>query len=119
MADLVVAGDELVVRLSGWERLAAFHGDVQVPLAAVRSVVVEPDPWRALRGLRAPGTGIPGVIAYGVRRMTGGRPDFAAILRRRPAVRVELDPPSTFARLVVSVADVDGTVAAVGTAARR
>ena len=61
-------------------RSQGFHGDIAVPLSAVREVSVEPDPWSALRGIRAPGTGFPGVIAYGVRRMTGGRPDFAAIL---------------------------------------
>jgi hypothetical protein len=117
MAALVVEGDELVVRMSGWERAAAFRGDVRVPLAAVRSVVLEPDPWHALRGIRAPGTGWPGVIAYGVRRITGDRPDFAAVLRRRPTVLVELDPPAEFARLLISVADGESTVAAVRAAA--
>jgi hypothetical protein len=113
MATLVVEGDELVVRMSGWERAAAFHDDVRVPVGAVRSVTMEPDPFGALRGIRAPGTGFPGVIAYGVRRIRGERPDFAAVLRRRPTVLVELDPPSEFARLLVSVDDGDATVAVV------
>lgn len=117
MAELVVEGDELVVRLSGWERAAAVHGDVRVPLPAVRSVRLEPDPWHALRGIRAPGTGWPGVIAYGTRRITGNRPDFSAVLRRRPTVLVELDPPSQFAQLLVSVADGEATVTAVRAAA--
>ena len=117
MASLVAEGDELVVQLSGWERAAALRGDVRVPLQAVRSLRVERDPWSALRGIRAPGTGWPGVIAYGVRRMTGDRPDFSAVLRRRPTVLVELDPPSQFAQLLVSVSDADATVAAVRAAA--
>jgi hypothetical protein len=56
MASLIVDGNELVVRLSGWERAAAFCGDVRVPVAAVRSVAPEPQPWSALRGIgrRAP-----------------------------------------------------------------
>jgi hypothetical protein len=49
--------------------------------------------------------------------MTGDRPDFSALLRHRPTVLVELDPPSQFAQLLVSVADGDGTVAAVRQAA--
>lgn len=113
MAALAAQGNELVVQMSGWERAAAFHGDVRVPLAAVRSVQAEPNPWKALRGIRAPGTGFPRVIAYGVRRITGERPDFAAVLGRRPTVLVELDPPSKFARLLVSVTDAEATVAAV------
>jgi hypothetical protein len=50
------------------------------------------------------------VIAYGVRRYRGGG-DFAAVLGRRRAVR--LDPPSPFARVVVSVADAERAVAGV------
>jgi hypothetical protein len=118
MPELIVDGDELVVRLSGWERAAAFYGDVRVPLACVRELFVEPKPWAALRGIRAPGTGFPGVIAYGVRRLTGERPDFAALLGRRPAVRVELAPPAAFSRLLISVADPDETVAGLRTFAR-
>lgn len=118
MPSLTVDGDEVVVRLSGWERAAAFHGDVRVPPAAVRTVEVEADPWSVLRGVRAPGTGWPGVIAHGVRRLTGERPDFAAVWRRRPAVLVELEPPSEFGRLLVTVADPAATVSAVRAAAR-
>jgi hypothetical protein len=58
------------------------------------------------------------VIAYGVRRLTGQRPDFAAVLGGRPAVRVELDLPSEFGRLVISVADADAAASAVRAAAR-
>lgn len=117
MADVVVAGDELVVRLSGWERAAAMRGDVRVPLQAVRSAGLVSDPWHALRGIRSPGTGWPGVIAYGTRRMTGERPDFSAVLRGRQTVLVELDPPSQFGQLLVSVGDGEATVERVREAA--
>jgi len=109
----VVQRNELVVSLSGLERLAALRTDVRVPLSSVEAVAAEPDPWCALRGFRAPGTGIPGVIAYGVRRMTGARPDFAAVHGRGPAVRVELRPQARFGRLVVTVDDPPATVAAI------
>jgi hypothetical protein len=62
MPSPTVDGDELVVRLSGWER--------------------------------------------------------AAVWRRRPAVLVELEPPSEFGRLLVTVADPAATVATVRAAAR-
>ena len=116
MATLTVEGPELVVGLSWLEKLGALSGGVRVPLRAVRSASAEPDPWAALRGIRAPGTGIPGVIAYGTRRYSGGR-DFAAVLDHRPAVRVDLGEGSPFARLVVSVSDADGTAAAIRGAA--
>lgn len=113
MAGLVIRGEELIVALTPLERVAALRGDVRVALGSVRTVAVEPDPWCALRGIRAPGTGLPGVISYGVRRLTGDRPDFAAVLGRGPGVSVQLAPPCRFARLIVTVPDPESTVAAV------
>ena len=45
MATLATDGDVLVVGLSPLERLAAFRGDVRVPLSAITAVEVEPDPF--------------------------------------------------------------------------
>lgn len=92
------------------ERLAAMRGDVRVPLDDVQAVAQESDPWGSLRGVRAPGTGIPGVAAYGVRRLTGDRPDFAAVHGCGPAVRVELGPGAPFGCLIVTVPDPEATV---------
>jgi hypothetical protein len=112
---------QLVVELSSWERFAAMRGGVSIPLSAVQSAAVEFDPWSALRGIRAPGTGWPGQIAYGVWRWTatarrsasGEGRDFVAVRGRRPAVRIDLTPGLLFARLLVTVTDPDATVAAV------
>lgn len=112
MAKLIVDGPDLVVRLSSLEKLGALRGDVRVPLSTVRSAEVEPHPWAAVRGIRAPGTGIPGVIALGTRRFLQGK-DFTAVVGGRPAVRVDLSEESPFSRLVVSVADPDTTLAAI------
>lgn len=109
MADIVIEGEDLVVKLSPLEKLAAFRGDVRVPLNAVSGVKPDRHPWISLRGIKAPGTGLRGVIAYGVRRYPGGK-DFAALLRKRKAVTVDLDAPSPFARLVVSVGDAEECV---------
>ena len=103
MVHIITQGDELILSLSPLERLAAVRGNLRLPLSAVAAADVERFPWRALRGIRAPGTGFPGVIAYGVRRLTGDRKDFVAVLGKRPAVRIELLAPSPFARLVLSV----------------
>jgi hypothetical protein len=113
VASLEVQSDELVIRLSGVEQAAAMRREVRVPLAAVANVCAERDPWGALRGVRAPGTGIPGVVAYGIRRVTGGAPDFVAIHGCGPAVRVDLAPGAPFGRLVVTVDDTERAVAAV------
>ena len=87
MASLEVQSGELIVRLSGVEQAAAMRREVRVPLSSVTGVCAEPDPWGALRGIRAPGTGIPGVAAYGVRRVTGGAPDGRLVVTVEDAER--------------------------------
>ncbi len=95
------------------EKLAAFRGDVRIPLEAVDRIGVQQHPWAALRGFRAPGTGVPGVLAYGTRLCTGAAPDFAALHGRGPAVCVELSAGAPFARLLVTVSDPDRAVGLV------
>lgn len=117
MADVTPEGDQLVVSLTRWERCAALRGDLRLPLSAVSAAAVERFPWRALRGYRSPGTGWPGVIAYGVRRLTGDRKDFTAVLGKKPALRIELNSPSPFARLVITVDEPDAVAAQIRAAA--
>ncbi len=113
MATLRVEGDELVLALSGIERLEAFWwGDVRVPRTAVTGVRAVADPWPELRGMRAPGTGWPGRIAVGTRRGSFGK-DFAVVHGRGPAVVVELEQ-AAFSRLVVTVDDPAAVVGALG-----
>jgi hypothetical protein len=114
MAELRVEGSELVVAMSELEKLGAFRGDVRLPLSAVRAVRVAESPRSELRGIRAPGTGIPGIIALGARRGEGH--DFAAVYHDRPAVVVELDG-ATFDRLVISADDPDETASSIRKAA--
>ena len=64
MAELVIEGDDLVVRLSTVEKLEAVHGEGRVPLASVKSVEVLDDAMGAIHGIRV-GTGIPGSVAIG------------------------------------------------------
>ncbi|MER6566229.1 hypothetical protein ABT288_08545 [Streptomyces sp. NPDC001093] len=106
MARILVDGDDVVVHLSWWHRAAARRGDVRVPLTAVCRVTVEPDWWRALRGVRQRGTWIPGAWSIGTRGHAGGT-DFVALRPGRPVVVVELRPSAPFRLLAVSMPDDD------------
>jgi hypothetical protein len=112
MAKLIVDGPDLVVGLSWLERLGALHRDVRVPLRAVRSAQAEPHPWQAVRGVRAAGTGIPGVAVLGTRYFKNGR-DFVALVTGRPAIRVELGDEAPYEQLLVSVRDPEATLAEI------
>jgi hypothetical protein len=103
MARVGREGDELAVRLNDLEKAGALRGDVRVPMSSVRSVTVSTTPFRDLRGIRAPGTGLPGVIALGTWRYRGGK-DFAALYRGGPALVIELDG-AEYRRLLVSAHD--------------
>jgi hypothetical protein len=103
MARVGREGDELAVRLNDLEKAGALRGDVRVPMSSVRSVTVSTTPFRDLRGIRAPGTGLPGVVALGTWRYRGGK-DFAALYRGGPALVIELDG-AEYRRLLVSAHD--------------
>ncbi|HVB13559.1 MAG TPA: hypothetical protein VNH38_02235 [Candidatus Dormibacteraeota bacterium] len=73
MADIRVEGSELVLVLSGLEKVEGVHGDIRVPLTAVRDVEVVDRPLDLIHGLKMPGTGIPGMTAVGSWISSDGR----------------------------------------------
>ncbi|WP_066934941.1 hypothetical protein [Streptomyces sp. NBRC 110611] len=110
MAQPTIKGDQLILRLTWSEKVAARRGRVRVPLSAVRTAVIEPDWWRALRGRCGRGVWAPGVVCVGVRRHVAGR-DFVAVRPGAPVLCIGLLAPSPFRLLVVSVPDPDATAA--------
>jgi hypothetical protein len=104
MADLITDNGELVLALSRRERIFGLHGDIRVPLSAVEEVSVTERPYAQLRGLRAPGTGFPRLIALGTWRGRGGEKGFAAVYRSTPGVFVRLSG-AEFGWLCVSADD--------------
>ena len=112
MARLTAENGDLVLRFSRRERLGAFRGDLRVPLSAVEDVSVSATPMLALRGLRAPGTGMPRLIALGTWRYRGGR-DLVALYRSMPAVIVTLRRDQPFRRLLVAAEDAEAMAAEV------
>ena len=91
MAHVIVDGEKVCLKLSVLEILGAFHGSPQVNLTEVESIEIEPNPWvrELLKGVRAPGTGIPFVVMLGTMRYLQGK-DFVAIYRRKPAAVITL-----------------------------
>jgi hypothetical protein len=113
MARIFVDDDDVVVHLSLREKATAGHGDVRVPLTAVRRVTVEPDWWRTLRGVRRHGAMFPGAQRIGTRRHQAGT-DFVAVRPGRPVVCVELRPPAPFRLLAVSAPSAEEAGATAG-----
>lgn len=112
MAELKVEGDEVVVELSALEKGESLHGNLRFPRASVRAVEVLDDAHGELRwrGLKAPGTRIPGVVEVGTFRLKD-RKIFAAVHHDTPrGVRVLLDG-ANYDELVVGCADPESVAA--------
>ncbi len=101
---LVIEGDELVVRLSGWDAFYALKRELRFPrreVAGVTAVVREQVPRR---GLRLPGTQLPGLIRAGSYGRGQDR-DFWDVRRGKHVLVIELLPVASYRRLVLEVAD--------------
>ena len=87
MAIVKVVGDELILELSFWERVGALHSSPRVAISAATKIEFVEKLWskEVLRGMRAPGTGIPYKVLLGT--MRGGEyRDFTAIKGRGAGV---------------------------------
>ena len=105
MAHLVISGDTVSMQLSVLESLGAFAKSPSAPLADVESVEIVENPWTSaiLKGVRAPGTGVPFVVLLGTMRYRGGK-DLCAIYKRRPNAVVTLKS-GPFKRWIFEIKD--------------
>ena len=102
MAKVIDDGEFLTLKLSLLEKVGALHGDIKVAKSSLVKVEIEENPWQStvLRGVRAPGTGIPFVILLGTMRTKKSK-DFTAIYRRG-SVDIYTFKNSKFDRWIIS-----------------
>ena len=102
MATINVTQAGIRIGFTTGEKIVGLVRDIEVPLAHVRSVQLAPDGLGAVRGVRAPGLGLPG------RKLGTWRGRFGKTLvdvrRDQPAVLIET-PGSRFDRLLVGADD--------------
>jgi hypothetical protein len=102
MAELTVDNNDIVLRLSVLESLAAWRREVRVPVHALRMVQVDDAPLARLARWRLPGVWWPGSLALGTSRRCGRR-EFAAV-RAQPALVLDFEG-AHWDRLVASHPD--------------
>ncbi len=119
MADLRVEDGELVLHLTGVEKVEGVHGDLRAPLAAVRGVEVLDDahtPAGIHAGVKL-GTRIPGVVEVGT---VQGRTTrlFVAVHHDTPrGLRVRLES-SVYDEWIVGCTDPETVAASLGLSER-
>ena len=100
MAFLIPQGRYLRVSLSRKEELGALRRSFSLRLDQVINIARVDDLWVHLRGIRAPGTGFPGVIMLGTTRYQGKK-DFNAVYGHKPGFVVTLEG-CEFARILIT-----------------
>ncbi len=112
MVDLSVSDGRLIVHVRGADKLWAFKSSLEIPLAHITQVRVDPaiaHGW--WHGLRVPGTNIPGVITAGTFYQDGKRvfwdvhnPDNTLVIElkdeRYNELIVEVDNPQMAVEMV-------------------
>ncbi|MER5866363.1 hypothetical protein [Kitasatospora sp. NPDC002040] len=116
MALVSVANDTLTVEVEGLDRLWAVKSRIEIPLGNVRGATADPGIVREPKGIRAPGTHLPGVIVAGTFHRDGEKV-FWDVKNPERAVVIEL-ADAKYTRLVIEVADPRSTVALVEQALR-
>ncbi|GHI93070.1 hypothetical protein [Streptomyces olivaceus] len=111
MALIRIDGDDLVVVIEGFDKLWAFKGSLTIPLANVRGVTADPGIATDPKGIRAPGSHVPGVITAGTFHQDGEKV-FWDVRDASKAVVIEL-ADERYARLVLQVNDPRAAVALV------
>ncbi|WBB71847.1 hypothetical protein O7602_19125 [Micromonospora sp. WMMD1128] len=117
MASVRIDGDDVVVEIEGMDRLWSLKSRLVIPLANVRGATADPGIAADPKGVRAPGTHLPGVITAGTFHQDGERV-FWNIRDGARAVVIEL-ADERYARLVVEVTDPAATVALIEQAVAR
>lgn len=87
---LEIVDDQIRYNLSWVENIGALGRDPRSSLKNLVSVSRRENPWttEVLRGIRAPGTGLPFVIMLGTMRYIRGK-DFCVVYRRKPVLLLE------------------------------
>ncbi|MGW4476944.1 hypothetical protein ACWENQ_45450 [Nonomuraea sp. NPDC004354] len=111
MARVHIDGDTLVVVIEGLDKLWALKSRLAIPLSNVRGATADPGVINETKGIRAPGTHLPGVITAGTFHLDGERV-FWDVQNPAKAIVIEL-ADERYARLVVQVDDPRAAVALI------
>jgi hypothetical protein len=115
MTEIELTGSTLIIHVMGIHKILAFKSQLEIPLSHVVGAEIDPgtvQEWGNLFvGVRAPGTGLPGVIRAGTYYTSDGKV-FWDVHDPHKAITIKL-ADETYSKLVVEVADPAATIAAI------
>jgi hypothetical protein len=105
MVEVSVHGDRVRFEVEGWDKLWALRSQLEIPLAHIREVRIDPDAARGWwHGLRVGGTNMPGLLTAGTFYQAGDGWVFFDVHDPERSVVIELEHEH-YRRLVIEVAD--------------
>ena len=89
MAKLERFGSYVILALSKREKVFGFHSSPQARYDEIVSVrkLKKAWSWQVMRGIRAPGVGLPGIVALGTWRVRRGK-NFMVVYRKKQAYSI-------------------------------
>jgi hypothetical protein len=106
MTTVSTSDDTLIIEIKGWDQVWALKRRLDIPLNHVTRIRGAAD--EIPRGIRIPGTHLPGVIAAGT-FYDGGEKAFWAVHNSERAIAIDLHDEE-YSMLVLEVADPDATI---------
>lgn len=118
MVTVSVEGDRVRFEVRGLDKLWALKSELEFPLAHIREVRIDPEPARGWwKGIRFPGTQIPGVLTAGT-FYQHGEAIFYDVHDPEQTIVLELDHEH-YGRLVIEVDDPPAVTATLQSAIAR
>lgn len=117
VAEVEFKGDVLIIHVTGWDKVWALKSQLTIPIAHI--VGAEPGADAAQRwwkGIRMPGTHLPGVIIAGTFFTEGGRV-FWDVHDSERAVAISLRD-DRYTEIVIEVADPSAVIARINRTAK-
>ena len=117
MVNVTVEGDRVRFEVEGWDKLWSLKSRLEIPLAHIRSVTIDPESARGWwHGLRMPGTQVPGLLTAGTFYQHAGAV-FFDVHDPEKTIVIELEHEH-YVRLVIEVERPEETLATLLAALR-
>lgn len=107
MVVTTIQNENLVLNVKGIGKFLALKSELVIPLINIKGVTADPGAFDMPKGLRAPGTAIPGIVYAGTFYHDGDKV-FWDVRNRSKTIVIELENEE-FNRLVVEVENVEET----------
>lgn len=112
MVTLEIEGDHLRITMQGHHKLWAMKSTLSLPLRDIRDVRVDPErAKRWWKGVRFPGTEVPGLYAAGTFYESDMRPDFWSVRKPEQAIVIQCATDADYDEIIVEVEDPSAEIA--------